>query len=83
VELLLQLGAKVDASNNAGDRPWHWAKNMGHEEVVALLEKVGGSCMHGSSWAEGRWCMVGVWGQAVCLTYTSPSFLNPPPVHWG
>jgi ankyrin repeat protein len=40
VELLLQLGAKVNASNNAGDRPWHWARNMGHAGVVALLEQV-------------------------------------------
>ena len=31
VELLLGLGAKTNASNNAGDRPWHWADNMGHE----------------------------------------------------
>ena len=41
VELLLSLGAKVNASNNAGDRPWHWARNMGHTEVIAYLEKVG------------------------------------------
>lgn len=39
-ELLLNLGAKVNASNNAGDRPWHWARNMGHKDVVDLLEKV-------------------------------------------
>ena len=39
-ELLLSLGAKVNASNNAGDRPWHWAKNMRHEEMMAFLEKV-------------------------------------------
>eukprot|EP00887_Chlorella_sp_A99_P001605 scaffold8.g1605.t1 len=38
-ELLLSLGAKLDASNNAGDRPWHWARNMGHPEVMAFLEK--------------------------------------------
>ena len=37
VELLLSLGAKVNASNNAGDRPWHWADNMGHDDVKALL----------------------------------------------
>ncbi|KAL4450555.1 hypothetical protein ABPG77_000911 [Micractinium sp. CCAP 211/92] len=42
-ELLLSLGAKVNASNNAGDRPWHWARNMGHTEVMAFLEKNGGS----------------------------------------
>lgn len=36
-ELLLALGAKVDASNNAGDRPWHFAANMGHGDVAELL----------------------------------------------
>jgi hypothetical protein len=35
-------GAKVNASNNAGDTPWHAASHMGHTDVVALLEKVGG-----------------------------------------
>ena len=39
-EALLNLGAKVNASNNAGDRPWHWARNMGHKDVMDLLEKV-------------------------------------------
>lgn len=39
-DLLLSLGAKVNASNNAGDRPWHWAHNMGHDGVMQLLEKV-------------------------------------------
>lgn len=39
-ELLLSLGAKVNASNNAGDRPWHWAQNMGHTDVMEFLEKV-------------------------------------------
>ena len=38
--LLLSLGAKVNASNNAGDRPWHWARNMNHTEVMELLERV-------------------------------------------
>ncbi len=38
-ELLLGLGAKIDASNNAGDRPWHWAHNLGHTAMLALLEK--------------------------------------------
>lgn len=28
VALLLELGAKVNASNNAGDRPLHWAMAM-------------------------------------------------------
>lgn len=39
-ELLLGLGAKIDASNNAGDRPWHWARNMGHQDVMDFLEQV-------------------------------------------
>jgi len=38
-ELLLSLGAQVDASNNAGDRPWHWAHNLGHTAMLTLLEK--------------------------------------------
>jgi len=40
VQLLLSLGAKVNASNNAGDRPWHWARNMDHPDVMELLERV-------------------------------------------
>ncbi|EIE20067.1 ankyrin [Coccomyxa subellipsoidea C-169] len=40
-ELLIGLSAKVNASNNAGDRPWHWAQNMGHEDMMALLVKNG------------------------------------------
>ena len=39
-EILLALGAKVNASNNAGDTPWHFAQNMGHKEMMQLLEKV-------------------------------------------
>ena len=39
-ELLIRLGAKVNASNNAGDRPYQWAQNMGHEDMMALLVKV-------------------------------------------
>ena len=38
-ELLIDLGAKVNASNNAGDRPWHWAHNLGHNAMLDLLEK--------------------------------------------
>ena len=45
-ELLISLGAKVNASNNAGDTPWHWAQNMGHQDMMALLEKVGGCIFH-------------------------------------
>lgn len=40
-EYLLSLGAKINASNNAGDRPWHWAQNMGHQDVMKFLEQVG------------------------------------------
>ncbi len=40
VELLLQLGDKPDPSNNAGDTPWHWARNMGHADVMQILEQV-------------------------------------------
>lgn len=39
-QVLLSLGAKVNASNNAGDRPWHWARNMGHQDMMDLLLKV-------------------------------------------
>ena len=38
VELLLNLGAKINASNNAGDRSWHWAQNMKNKQVMKLLE---------------------------------------------
>ncbi|GMH34341.1 hypothetical protein BSKO_02175 [Bryopsis sp. KO-2023] len=40
-ELLLNLGAKINASNNAGDRPWHWAKNAGNKDVMEFLEENG------------------------------------------
>ena len=40
VKLLLDLGAKLDASNNAGDRPWHWADNMGQEATKDFLLQV-------------------------------------------
>ncbi len=38
--MLLSLGAKLDASNNAGDRAYHWAENMDHKDVMELLVKV-------------------------------------------
>lgn len=40
IDLLISLGAKVNASNNAGDRPWHWARNMGQTAAMAALENV-------------------------------------------
>ncbi|DBA87423.1 hypothetical protein WJX77_001859 [Trebouxia sp. C0004] len=46
-ELLLSLGAKIDASNNAGDRPWHWARNMGHDNVMEMLEQNGANTEQG------------------------------------
>jgi hypothetical protein len=42
-ELLVSLGAKVNASNNAGDTPWHWAQNMRQDDMMAFLEKNGAS----------------------------------------
>ncbi|GAX85070.1 hypothetical protein CEUSTIGMA_g12490.t1 [Chlamydomonas eustigma] len=47
VQELVLLGAKVNASNNAGDKPWHWAKNMGHEDIMSLLEQHGATKMKG------------------------------------
>jgi ankyrin repeat protein len=38
--LLLQLGAKAGATNNAGEGALHLAARMGHADVVALLEEV-------------------------------------------
>lgn len=40
-ELMLKLGAKVNASNNAGDTPWHWADNMGNSAMCDWLVKNG------------------------------------------
>lgn len=31
---------QVNASNNAGDTAWHWARNMSHQGVMKLLEQV-------------------------------------------
>ena len=41
IELLVRLGAKLNASNNAGDTPWQWAANMRHDEACDILEKLG------------------------------------------
>jgi ankyrin repeat protein len=38
---------QVNASNNAGDTPWHWATNMGWSEMAALLERNGASKQKG------------------------------------
>ena len=34
IDLLVSLGAKVNASNNAGDTPYRWAENMHNEEAM-------------------------------------------------
>jgi ankyrin repeat protein len=39
--------SQVNASNNAGDTPWHWASNMGWGEVAGLLERNGASKQKG------------------------------------
>ena len=40
IELLVSLGAKLNASNNAGDRAYHIASYMDHTHVMEWLEKV-------------------------------------------
>jgi len=37
VDVLVELGAKVNASNNAGDTAYDWAENMGWDEVKERL----------------------------------------------
>lgn len=46
IELLHARGAKLDASNNAGDTPWLWAHNMMHDDCCALLECLGADPEH-------------------------------------
>ena len=66
-ELLLSLGAKVNASNNAGDRPWHWAQNMGHEDMMSFLVKVRrGAASFVDSWG-------GVCHRKACLLFATAS----------
>jgi hypothetical protein len=40
IELLVSLGAKLNASNNAGDRAYHIASYMNHSLMMEWLEKV-------------------------------------------
>jgi len=40
-ELLIELGAKVNASNNAGDTAYIWAHNMGWSKMMETLVKHG------------------------------------------
>jgi len=40
-ELLIELGAKVNASNNAGDSAYIWAENMGQKKMMEFLESKG------------------------------------------
>lgn len=39
-------------------RPWHWARNMGHTEVMAFIEKARGWCRACASWAGLPWFTV-------------------------
>jgi uncharacterized protein len=41
VRMLVDLGADVNASNNAGDTPLHGAANAGYAEVIQLLAERG------------------------------------------
>ena len=41
IELLAKRGARLNASNNAGDTPWQWAANMRHDEACDVLERLG------------------------------------------
>ena len=46
-ELLLQLGAKINATNNAGDSPWHWAMYHKQEAMMDFLVKNGANKQQG------------------------------------
>ena len=41
VSLLLEKGADVNAKNNDGWTPLHWASENGHEAIVSLLLEKG------------------------------------------
>jgi len=41
VDVLCELGAKVNASNNAGDTAYVWAMTMGNEDVMERLKRHG------------------------------------------
>jgi hypothetical protein len=38
--LRMVCAMQVNASNNAGDTAWHWARNMGPDSVMKVLEQV-------------------------------------------
>ena len=50
IDLLVSLGAKVDASNNAGDTPYRWAENMQNEEAMEALKARCGSGVRGADY---------------------------------
>jgi ankyrin repeat protein len=41
IDLLVELGAKVNSSNNAGDTAWVWAETMANDEVMERLKHHG------------------------------------------
>ena len=41
VSLLLEKGADVNAKDNDGETPLHWASENGHEAIVSLLLEKG------------------------------------------
>ena len=75
VRTLVAAGAKVAASNNAGDRAWHWAVNMGHEKVAAVLVEVSGEREKG-----GRQFFFFLFFSSVADDQTNPALPSPPPV---
>ena len=41
IEMLVTKGAKINATNNAGDSAWVWAWNTRDPEAIEMLEKLG------------------------------------------